>query len=111
MAINKDRERKINKTVVRSMLGLSHYYKFKQRLNYLGKKWKRNIIEVTEEYTSKTCGNCGHLNEKLGGNKKFHCGKCKKTFDRDINGARNILLKYLSDIHGERCVPRKVRIK
>lgn len=51
------------------------------------------ITQVTEEYTSKTCGNCGELNEKLGSNKTFECQKCKIVIDRDCNGCRNILLK------------------
>ena len=51
---------------------------------------------VTEEYTSKTCGACGHLHDKLGGNKRFRCPKCNALFDRDWNAARNILIKFLA---------------
>ncbi|CAG8703828.1 11196_t:CDS:2 [Gigaspora margarita] len=57
--------------------------------------WCR-IILCTEEYTSKTCGFCSYIHHKLGGSKKFCCPKCKMELDRDINGARNILLRYLT---------------
>ena len=56
-----------------------------------------NVLEVTEEYTSKTCGKCGFINKKLGANKIFNCNKCKLQIDRDLNGARNILLKFLTE--------------
>ncbi|CAG8619909.1 14009_t:CDS:2 [Gigaspora margarita] len=54
------------------------------------------IIICTEEYTSKTCGFCGYVYRKLGGSKVFRCPECKTELDRDINGARNILLRYLT---------------
>lgn len=54
------------------------------------------VFEVTEEFTSKTCGCCGQVNKELGSSKTFNCNKCKSTFDRDANGARNILLKNKS---------------
>ncbi|RHZ70779.1 hypothetical protein Glove_267g56 [Diversispora epigaea] len=57
--------------------------------------WCRVII-CTEEYTSKTCGYCGHIHRKLGGSKVFRCPSCTAELDRDINGARNILLHYLT---------------
>ena len=46
---------------------------------------------------SKTCTNCGELHRNLGGSKTFCCPKCKVVLDRDANGARNILLKFLTE--------------
>ena len=54
------------------------------------------VVICTEEYTSKTCGSCGYIHKKLGGSKEFCCPQCKTNLDRDINGARNILLRYLT---------------
>eukprot|EP00741_Cyanophora_paradoxa_P004887 tig00000849_g4742.t1 len=59
---------------------------------------------VREDYTSKTCGNCGHIHSKLRGNKVFCCPACGATMDRDFNGARNITLRKASgadDADGE----------
>ena len=89
--------RKINKTTTRNMLGLSHF-KFLQKLEFKCKEYQRNLIITSEEYTSKTCGKCGTLNQTLGGSKTFNCNKCNVTIDRDMNGARNILIKYLTGL-------------
>lgn len=93
MAIKKDR--KINKKTVRNMMTWSHYL-FRQRLIHQAKKYGSDIYIVNESYTSKTCSNCGHINEKLGGSKTFKCAKCEMKMDRDVNGARNILIRQLS---------------
>jgi putative transposase len=50
----------------------------------------------SEEYTSKTCECCKKINKSLGSKKTFICPNCKFTIDRDINGARNIMLKVLT---------------
>jgi transposase len=54
-----------------------------------------HIIRCTEAYTSKQCGACGELNDKLGGSKTFNCQKCGAVADRDVHAARNILLRCL----------------
>lgn len=69
------------------------FYLFKQRLEYKCKIKGINFKEVDEKYTSKICSNCGWLNEKLGSCKVFSCNECKEKLDRDINGARGIMLK------------------
>ena len=46
----------------------------------------------SEEYTSKCCGNCGILGDKYKHRIKM-CENCNSQIHRDINGARNILLK------------------
>ena len=77
------------------MMGALSFYKFKCRLTNECSKYKTDLKIVTEEYTSKTCTCCGNLHNKLGSNKIYNCIKCNLSIDRDINGARNILLKHL----------------
>ncbi len=96
---NKD-TRKVGKKVVRRMLDWAHG-RFRKRLLNKAREypWCRVII-CTEEYTSKTCGHCGRVRGKLGGTKVFHCADASCPFqgvDRDLNGARNILIKYLTE--------------
>ena len=83
----------------KTMLTWSHF-RFRQYLLHKVREypWCRVII-CTEEYTSKTCGRCGHVHRKLGGSKVFRCPSCAAELDRDINGARNILLRYLTLLH------------
>ena len=76
-------------------------YRFKQRL--LANKAREypwcKVLIVDEAYTSKTCGMCGHIHQSLGGNKVFRCPHCSFEIDRDVNGARNILLRFLTLCH------------
>lgn len=88
--------RRINSQTARKMLTWSHY-KFQQRLIAKSREypWCKVAI-VDEHYTSKTCGSCGKLHHKLKGKKEFKCPYCKVVMDRDMNGARNILLRFLT---------------
>lgn len=89
--------RKINSKTARAMATWSHY-KFKERLLFKSKEypWCRVVI-CQEDYTSKTCGRCGWIYKKLGSRKQYDCKKCGLSIERDINGARNILIKYLTE--------------
>ena len=43
------------------------------------------------ESTSKTCSNCGHINNNLKlSDRTYNCSKCGMELDRDINAAINI---------------------
>ena len=94
--VRKSGGRKITSKTVRAMLSWSHY-RFRMRLLNKAREFPDcRVIVCDEAYTSKTCGNCGELNESLGGSKTFTCKTCECQFDRDHNGARNILLRYLT---------------
>ncbi|RHZ87103.1 hypothetical protein Glove_40g13 [Diversispora epigaea] len=89
--------RRIRSKTARAMCTWSHY-RFRQHLINKAREhpWCQ-IVVCTEEYTSKTCGSCGYIHEKLGGgSKEFCCPQYNTKIDRDINGARNNLLKYLT---------------
>ena len=88
--------RKIRSRTARTMLTWSHY-RFRIFLLHKAREYNCKVIECTDEYTSKTCGHCGQINDGLGGSKIFQCNSCKVEMDRDANGARNILLKLLTE--------------
>jgi transposase len=85
------RRSKLNGRVKFVLLRLSHY-KFRQHLLHKCKEYGCQISVNSEEYTSKCCGKCGFLSEKYKDRIK-ECTNCNKKIHRDINGARNILLK------------------
>lgn len=87
---------KINKSksTRNQCLTLKHFM-FKQRLIHKANLSGCDVVVCSEEFTSKTCGKCGSLNNKLGSSEIFTCSKCNLVIDRDINGARNILIKNL----------------
>lgn len=86
------RSRKLHKKVKRDMMNFA-FYRFKQRLQHKCTILKHcNVSIVNEAYTSQTCGYCGTLNKTS--NEEIYCSNCKENFDRDVNGSRNIYLKY-----------------
>lgn len=86
--------RKLNRKSVRNMLTWSHA-KFAAHLEQMAKRNGVLVIRCNESYTSKTCTNCGHIHTKLGGSKVFNCPSCGIRIARDVNGARNIMLRAL----------------
>jgi putative transposase len=86
--------RKIRTKSVRSMLTFAHY-KFQQIVKNKAQMQGKKVIIVDESYTSKTNSWTGVINEHLGGAKRIRVGK--EWVDRDINGARNILIKWISE--------------
>ena len=68
------------------------FFDFKKKLR---EKCGDRLVLVNESWTSKTCGGCQTINHKLGSNETFNCDKCNILIGRDINAARNILVKGL----------------
>jgi putative transposase len=53
-------------------------------------------VEVGEAYTSKTCVVCGNIHHDLGSNEMFECPACGHVAARDLQAAKNVLLRYLT---------------
>jgi transposase len=96
---NDDRATKKRKRIISSrtarLLSTLSFYKFLQKLKFQSNKNNCSLYIITEAFTSKTCGKCGFINKNLGSSKIYKCPSCKLEIGRDINGARNILLKHL----------------
>lgn len=88
--------RKIRSKTVRAMLGLGHY-RFEQMLSWMCKKYGKRLVIVNESYTSKTRSWDGSVKNNLGGSKTISDGSI--IVDRDINGARGIMLRALYGTH------------
>jgi len=69
------------------------FYKFRERINIISKKYKSNIKLINEYNTSKMCHNCENIYKNLGCKKIYKCKKCKIEIDRDINASINIYKK------------------
>ena len=61
-------KRNVNKTQ-KQFAKRAHWARncFKQTLKFHGLKRGATVIDVTEEYTSKTCTKCDHVHQNLGG--------------------------------------------
>ena len=90
------KKQKLNKRVKFVLLRLSHY-QFKQHLINKGNEYGCLVLEVTEEYTSKTCTKCGQISNKFEGRTKI-CEHCGYKLNRDLGGSRNIAIKNLKKI-------------
>ena len=69
------------------------FYLFNQRLLYKSQTKAKTVVLVNESYTTQTCSKCGFLHKKIGSNKEFICPSCEIKIDRDVNSAKNILMK------------------
>lgn len=85
--------RKINKSVVRAMQSY-RFYEFSCRLEHKCKEYGVVLLRSNEAYTSKTNSFNGEI-MNIGSRSSFQYDGIK--VDRDINGARNIMLRAMRD--------------
>ena len=92
--VAKDKKRLPSKTN-RRLLAWNHF-KFRERLlTRAAGDTSFHVFVQDERDTSRTCGMCDKINYKLKGKDTFNCSHCNYNTDRDVNGARNILRKFL----------------
>jgi len=82
---------------VRSIYNLAHY-QFRIKLAKKCKAIGKVLHVANESWTSKTCTGCGSIDRWLGGSECYNCKYCGTTIDRDLNGARNILIKTMGEL-------------
>ncbi len=81
---------------VKYVLNTLSHFSFRQHLTEKSAQHGCQLKIITEEFTSLTCTNCGHMS-KVYNKRVKECEYCKCKIDRDLNGARNILLKNLDE--------------
>lgn len=67
-------------------------YKFKKRLLYKADVRNKQVFVINEAYTTQTCSFCGNM-YKPGCSEIYKCSSCKRNIGRDVNAAKNILMK------------------
>ena len=97
--------RKLNKRIrlsseVKFVLSMQSHYKFKEYLKATAKKYKTNVYEVDESYTSQCCTFCGILSKEYDNKRVKKCPYCGLKIDRDANGSRNIYIKSICSMPG-----------
>lgn len=70
---------------------------FRNQLAYKALRHGAIYEEVNEAYSTQTCSDCGSISGPKGRKglvvREWTCGDCGATHDRDVNAARNILLR------------------
>lgn len=79
--------------VKRNLQKLSHY-RFQTRLVDTFKMYDKKVIFQDESYTSITCGKCGNHENNSKEDRIITCSKCNFRCERDLNGARNIFIRF-----------------
>jgi putative transposase len=87
--------RKISNKTVRNLLTFAHY-RFKQFLKNKAFEYGKTVLDVCEAYTSKTHPETGEI-KQIGGAKRIRL-LSGEWVNRDVVGARNILLRALVDM-------------
>lgn len=69
-----------------------------RQLEYKAEWYGKELIKIDRWFpSSKTCGNCSHIVEKLPLNiREWQCPSCNTHHDRDINASKNILAAGLA---------------
>ncbi len=76
------------------------FHIFKTQLEYKGEWYGRTIIKVDPKYTSQTCNSCGAKDKKSRiSQAKYVCLSCGHEDNADLNAAKNILDRALSNHH------------
>ena len=85
---------------VKFVLSMQSHYKFKEYLKATAKRYRTNIYEVDESFTSQCCTMCGMLSKDYDTERLKTCKACKYKIDRDENGSRNIYIKSIVQMPG-----------
>lgn len=85
----------IPRIVKKSIQALSHYT-FRRRLEFKCIERGIHYEEINEYNTTRTCGNCSHINENVYTNEIFTCPMCHYIIDRDVNASRNIFIRFFN---------------
>ena len=90
----------------------------KTQLQYKGQQAGRSVSVVNESYTTRTCSSCGALTGPTGLDmlavRRFTCGECGDTHDRDVNAARNIRtagLRCRASVSGNESLHDVIRVE
>ena len=74
------------------------FSKFIQQLEYKAIQVGIRFVRINERYTSQKCSICGIVRKSSRKHRGFYnCKKCGNIVNADVNGAVNILKKYLQD--------------
>jgi transposase len=92
--VKNSRKNRKNKGLNRNTNNLKPY-QFRQRLIYKALSYGKIVEVVKAHNTTRTCSNCGNLQDMKLSNRVYNCSGCKQVFDRDFNAAKNMILKGL----------------
>jgi transposase len=84
-----------NHTTLNKNVNDMKFYQFKKHLLEKAEEKNKLVYIVHEAYTTQYCSFCGNLNKFVGSSEIYKCKNinCKIHIGRDINAAKNMLMK------------------
>ncbi len=83
--------------------------RFIQLLSYKAESAGLSVVKVDAKNTSKTCSNCGNIQEMPLSERTYNCQRCGMSKDRDINASINILNRATLGQRGSHAQGKNVR--
>ncbi len=71
-------------------------FQFREKLMYKSLSLGKHLVVVDSHHTTRTCSDCGNAQDMSLCDRTYNCKGCKSVLDRDLNAAKNIMLKGLS---------------
>lgn len=69
----------------------ANFYEFRRQVEYKVVRYGGTVVKVDRFYpSSKTCSNCGAIQEISLSERVYVCQKCQHTADRDLNASKNL---------------------
>lgn len=69
----------------------ANFYEFRRQVEYKAVRYGGTVVKVDRFYpSSKTCSNCGAIQEISLSERVYVCQKCQHTADRDLNASKNL---------------------
>ncbi len=84
----------------------ANFYEFRRQVEYKVIRYGGTVMFADRFYpSSKTCSNCGEIQEISLSERVYMCKKCDYTADRDLNASQNLekyarLVKPCLDVKG-----------
>ncbi|NET15101.1 MAG: IS200/IS605 family element transposase accessory protein TnpB [Okeania sp. SIO1H6] len=67
------------------------FYEFRRQLEYKTQWYGSELVVVDRFFpSSKTCSNCGHIQDMSLGVRTYNCPECGLSIDRDLNASINL---------------------
>lgn len=73
------------------------YGQIQDKIEHKAQKQGIEVLYVQPQYTSQICHRCGHVEERNRRKTDFKCRRCGHEAHADLNAARNIAEKWLSE--------------
>lgn len=77
------------------------WYSFISKLEYKSERYDGRVVKTKRFYpSSKTCNNCGYINQDLElKDREWKCPQCQTKLDRDLNASKNILAQVQRELN------------